>query len=147
MMVSLTDFSIFPVINATLNGASAVLLTTGRVFIGRGRVSAHRACMLTAVATSSLFLASYLYYHAHVGSVHFPGQGWSRPLYFTILISHTLLAAAVVPLVIITMTRGLRARFDRHRALARWTFPIWLYVSITGVVIYFMLYRIFIPRA
>src|SRR5207302_5169722 len=99
--------------------------------------------MISAVVTSSLFLVCYLYYHAHVGSVHFPGQGWVRPLYFTILLSHTILAAVVVPLVIVTMTRGLRARFDRHRALAQWTFPIWLYVSVTGVVIYLMLYQLF----
>ena len=141
----MADYSVFPAINATLNGASAVLLTTGRILIGRGRISAHRACMIAAVATSSAFLACYLWYHAHVGSVHFAGQGWSRPVYFTILISHTLLAVAVVPLVLITLTRGLRARFDRHRAIARWTFPIWLYVSITGVVIYVMLYWLFAP--
>jgi uncharacterized membrane protein YozB (DUF420 family) len=137
------DYSSFPAINATLNGASAVLLTTGRVLIHRGRMAAHRACMIAAVVTSSLFLICYLYYHAHVGSVHFPGRGWVRPVYFSILISHTILAAVVVPLVIVTLTRGLRARFDRHRALAQWTFPIWLYVSITGVVIYVMLYQIF----
>jgi uncharacterized membrane protein YozB (DUF420 family) len=111
--------------------------------IKRGRMAAHRTLMLTAVATSSLFLASYLYYHAHVGSVPFQGQGWSRPVYFTILISHTILAAAIVPLVIITLIRALRESFDRHRAIARWTYPLWLYVSITGVVIYFMLYQWF----
>ena len=99
--------------------------------------------MLAAVITSSLFLVSYLYYHAHVGSVHFQGQGWSRPVYFSILISHTTLAAAIVPLVIITLSRALRQRFDRHRAIARWTYPIWLYVSVTGVIIYFMLYHLF----
>jgi putative membrane protein len=99
--------------------------------------------MLAAVATSSAFLVSYLYYHAHVGSVHFQGQGWSRPLYFTILTTHTILAAAIVPLVLITLTLGLRRRDQRHRAIARWTYPIWLYVSITGVVIYFMLYHLF----
>ena len=99
--------------------------------------------MISAVVTSSLFLISYLYYHAHVGSVHFQGQGWSRPLYYTILGSHTLLATAIVPLVIITLIRGLRGRFDRHRAIARWTYPLWLYVSVTGVVIYFMLYHLF----
>jgi uncharacterized membrane protein YozB (DUF420 family) len=106
-------------------------------------MAAHRALMLTALVTSSLFLISYLYYHWHVGSVRFQGQGWSRPLYFTILISHTILAAAIVPLVIITLSRALRERFDRHRAIARWTFPLWLYVSVTGVVIYFMLYHLF----
>ena len=142
----LADYSNFPAINATLNGASAVLLTTGRVLIGRGKIAAHRACMIAAVGTSTAFLVCYLWYHAHVGSVKFAGRGWSRPVYFTILGSHTLLAAAVVPLVLITLTRGLRARFDRHRAIAQWTFPIWLYVSITGVVIYVMLYWIFAPR-
>src|SRR5262245_42819678 len=106
-------------------------------------MAAHRACMIAAVVTSSLFLICYLYYHAHVGSVRFPGQGWVRPVYFSILISHTILAAVVVPLVIVTLMRGLRGRFDRHRAIARWTFPIWLYVSITGVVIYVMLYQIY----
>lgn len=142
-MLMLTDFSIFPVINATLNATSAVLLVTAHGMIKRGRVAAHRALMLTAIATSSLFLISYLYYHAHVGSVRFQGQGWSRPVYFSILISHTILAAAIVPLVIITLVRALRERFDRHRAIARWTYPLWLYVSVTGVVIYFMLYHLF----
>jgi uncharacterized membrane protein YozB (DUF420 family) len=137
------QYAIFPVINATLNGASAVLLLIGRNFIKRGRMAVHRAFMIAAVVTSSLFLISYLYYHAHVGSVHFQGQGWSRPVYFSILISHTILAAAIVPLVIITLSRALRERFDRHRAIARWTFPLWLYVSVTGVVIYVMLYHLF----
>jgi uncharacterized membrane protein YozB (DUF420 family) len=99
--------------------------------------------MIAALVTSTAFLACYLYYHAHVGSIHFPGTGWARPLYFTILISHTILAVVIVPMIIITLSRALRARFDRHRMIARWTFPLWLYVSITGVVIYFMLYRIY----
>jgi putative membrane protein len=137
------DFSIFPAINATLNGTSAVLLVTAHSMIKRRRIATHRALMLAAVTTSSLFLISYLYYHWHVGSVHFPGHGWSRPVYFSILISHTILAAAIVPLVIVTLSRALRERFDRHRAIARWTYPLWLYVSITGVVIYFMLYHLF----
>ena len=100
---------------------------------------------IAAVVSSSLFLASYLYYHYHVGSVRFTGQGWIRPVYFGILITHTILAATVVPLVITTLVRALRERFDRHRAIARWTYPIWMYVSITGVVIYLMLYHIFKP--
>jgi putative membrane protein len=141
MMQVPAQYAIFPVINATLNGASAVLLVTAHRQIKLGRMAAHRALMLTAVLTSSLFLAFYLYYHWHVGSVHFQGQGWSRPVYFSILISHTVLAAAIVPLVIITLSRALRERFDRHRAIARWTYPLWLYVSVTGVVIYFMLYH------
>ncbi len=140
----MTDYSIFPKINATLNGSSALLLITGRVLIARGNRAAHRAVMLTALGTSSLFLASYLYYHYHVGSVHFRGTGWTRPLYFTILISHTILAAVIVPMVIVTLTRALRGQFDRHRAVARWTFPLWLYVSVTGVIVYLMLYRIFV---
>jgi putative membrane protein len=139
----MTDYSIFPALNATLNGTSAVLITTGRILIARKQVRLHRACMLAAVATSSVFLASYLYYHAHVGSVHFPGQGWVRPLYFTILISHTILAATVVPLVLLTLNYAVRERFDKHRRIARWTFPVWLYVSVTGVVVYIMLYQIY----
>jgi len=138
-----SDYSIFPAINATLNGTSAVLLVTAHRMIKAGRVATHRALMLTAVATSTLFLISYLYYHAHVGSVRFQGQGWSRPVYFTILISHTFLAAVIVPLSIVTLSRALRERFDQHRTIARWTYPLWLYVSVTGVVIYLMLYHLF----
>jgi putative membrane protein len=137
------QYAIFPVINATLNGTSAVLLLVGHNFIKRGRMAAHRAFMLAAVVTSSVFLTSYLYYHAHVGSVRFQGRGWSRPVYFSILISHTILAVAIVPMVIVTVTRALRQRFDRHRAIARWTYPLWLYVSVTGVIVYFMLYHWF----
>jgi putative membrane protein len=133
----------FPALNATLNGSSAVLLIIGRWFIGRGRIAVHRAFMIAALVSSTLFLISYLYYHAHVGSVHFRGQGWSRPVYFTILISHTILAAFVVPMVVVTLSRALRERFDRHRAIARWTFPVWMYVSVTGVVVYMMLYHSF----
>jgi len=139
------EYAIFPAVNATLNGSSAVLLFIGRWFIGRGRISIHRAFMIAALVTSSAFLVSYLYYHAHVGSVHFQGQGWSRPVYFSILISHTILAAVVVPMVIITLSRALRERFDRHRAIARWTFPVWMYVSVTGVIVYVMLYHLFAP--
>jgi putative membrane protein len=135
----------FPSINAFLNGSSAVLLLIGHHFIKRGNMKMHRRFMISALVTSSLFLVCYLYYHAHVGSVRFQGQGWSRPLYFAILITHTILAASIVPLVIITLTRALRQRFDRHRAIARWTYPIWMYVSVTGVVIYLMLYHIFRP--
>lgn len=140
------DLNTFPALNASLNGASAVLLTTGRVLIGQKRVRLHRACMITAVVTSSLFLVSYLYYHAHVRSVHFPGEGWVRPVYFTILISHTVLAVAVVPLVLLSLNYGLRGKFERHRRISRWTFPVWLYVSVTGVVVYIMLYQIYGAR-
>lgn len=140
------DYNIFPPLNASLNGASAILITSGRFLIRRQKVRLHRACMITAVGTSTLFLISYLYYHAHVLSVHFPGQGWVRPVYFTILISHSLLAATVLPLVILSLNYGLRQKFDRHRRIARWTFPVWLYVSVTGVVVYFMLYQIYGAR-
>jgi uncharacterized membrane protein YozB (DUF420 family) len=106
-------------------------------------MAAHRAVMIAALTSSTLFLTSYLYYHYHVGSVHFQGQGLSRPLYFSILISHTILAIVIVPMVIITLSRALRERFDRHRAIARWTFPLWMYVSVTGVIVYVMLYHLF----
>ncbi len=104
---------------------------------------AHRACMIAAFSCTTLFLVSYLYYHSQVGVVHFLGQGWVRPVYFTLLISHTILAVVIVPLVLITLTRALQSRFDRHRRIARWTLPLWLYVSITGVLIYFLLYRVY----
>jgi putative membrane protein len=130
MMQVSAQYAIYPVIDAVLNGSSAVLLLVGRSYIKRGRMAAHRAIMITALISSALFLTSYLYYHWHVGSVHFQGQGWSRPVYFSILISHTILAIAIVPLVIITLSRALRERFDQHRRIARWTFPLWLYVSV-----------------
>jgi uncharacterized membrane protein YozB (DUF420 family) len=139
----MADYGIFPAVNAALNGTSAVLLVTAHSMIKRGRVATHRVLMLTAVATSTLFLISYLYYHAHVGSVRFQGHGFWRKVYFCILISHTIFAATIVPLVIITLGRALRGHFDRHRAIARWTYLLWLYVSVTGVVIYFMLYHLF----
>jgi uncharacterized membrane protein YozB (DUF420 family) len=139
----MTDYSIFPKVNATLNGCSAVLLVTGRALISRGKMAAHRAAMLAAFATSCLFLMSYLYYHwpGHGGVVYFRGTGWTRTLYFAILISHTILAIVIVPMVFITLTRALREQFDRHRAIARWTFPVWLYVSVTGVIVYLMLFQ------
>ena len=129
-----------PALNATLNSLSAVLLMTGYAFIRTGNQSAHRTSMLAACASSTLFLISYLVYHFHVGSVPFKGQGLIRAVYFTILISHTILATAVVPLAIITLLRGLQENFVKHRRIARWTFPIWLYVSLTGVIVYWMLY-------
>jgi len=129
-----------PALNATLNATSAALLFAGYVCIRGGRRRAHAACMLTALLSSTLFLASYLTYHFHVGSVPYRGGGFTRPLYFTILISHTILAAAVVPLALVTVARAARRRFDRHVAIARYTLPVWLYVSLTGVVIYVMLY-------
>jgi putative membrane protein len=140
------DYNIFPVINASLNGASAVLIMTGRAFIGKMNVRFHRACMISAVVTSSLFLASYVFYHLHVRSVHFPGTGWVRTLYLTILFSHTVLAATVPFLVAFSLSYGLREKFDRHRRISRWTYPVWLYVSVTGVVVYVMLYQIYGAR-
>jgi len=134
-------YSMLPIVNAVLNGTSALLLLAGFYRIRRGDRDGHRAFMLAAVATSSLFLASYLVYHAHAGSIRFQRQGWIRPVYFLVLISHTLLAAAVVPLAVVTLMRALRGRFDLHRRVARWTLPVWLYVSITGVVVYVMLYQ------
>lgn len=135
------DVSDLPAVNALLNSISAILIVTGYVFIRRGEIKSHRACMLAAIFTSALFLISYLIYHYHAGSKSFTGIGWSRTIYLTILISHSILAAAVVPLVFVTAARALRGNFDAHRRIARWTFPIWLYVSVTGVVVYWMLYH------
>ena len=130
-----------PALNATLNATSAVLLVTGYAFIRRGHIRRHRAAMIAACVTSTLFLTSYVIYHANIGSKPFTGSGPIRVVYFTILLTHVLLAITVLPLAVVTLTRGLRGRFDRHVAVARWTFPIWLYVSVTGVIVYLMLYR------
>jgi putative membrane protein len=135
------DFTVLPALNAALNSLSTVFLSVGWVFILRRDIQRHRACMLAAFATSALFLTSYLVYHANVGSVAFQGQGGVRVVYFTILITHIILAALILPLALMTLSRALSQRFDRHRAIARWTLPIWLYVSVTGVVIYLMLYQ------
>jgi uncharacterized membrane protein YozB (DUF420 family) len=135
------DVHSLPAVNALLNGASFVLLVIGFALIRRGRRDAHQRVMIAAFACSVLFLTSYLIYHAQVGSVRFQGQGSVRTLYLSILLTHTVLAAAVPFLAAITLVRALRARFDRHRAIARITLPIWLYVSITGVVIYLMLHQ------
>ena len=132
--------STLPSINAALNSASAVLLAAGYLFIRSGKITAHKCCMISAFTTSALFLVSYLTYHYQVGSVPFGGHGWVRTVYFTILISHTILAAVIVPLVLITLYRALKSDFDRHKRIARWTLPLWLYVSITGVIVYAMLY-------
>lgn len=131
-----------PAVNATLNAISALLLLSGYLFVRRRKIAAHKACMVSAFGVSALFLLSYLYYHYYHGSTPFPGQGWVRGLYFTILISHIILAAAILPLALVTVARAWRQQFDRHVRIARWTLPIWLYVSVTGVVIYWMLYRI-----
>ncbi len=142
-MVVDPQYAIFPVINASLNGLAAVLLLAGRRFIAQQRREAHRNTMIAAFVTSSLFLISYLYYHAHVGSVAFQGHGLVRPIYFTLLISHMILAIVLVPMVLLSLRRGLAARYAAHRAIARWTYPIWLYVSVTGVIVYLMLYQWF----
>ncbi|HET9409906.1 MAG TPA: DUF420 domain-containing protein [Candidatus Sulfotelmatobacter sp.] len=137
------QYAYFPALNATLNGTSAALLLTGRYLISRKQVIAHRACMIAAVTASTLFLSCYLYFHYHAGNILFLGRGWVRPVYFSILISHVLLAMVIVPLVIVTLVRGLRGQYATHRVIARWTWPLWMYVSVTGVIVYFMLYQWF----
>jgi putative membrane protein len=132
-----------PALNAALNGTAALLLVTGYLCIRRGAWSAHKACMLGALTTSALFLVSYLTYHYHAGSRPFPGEGTIRIVYFAILITHVILAAVILPLALVTAARGLAARYDRHVRIARWTLPLWLYVSVTGVVIYLMLYQMY----
>jgi len=130
-----------PAVNASLNALSGVLLLIGFVMVRSGRIAAHRRVLIAAFATSSLFLICYVVYHAQVGSVRFTRQGFVRPLYFTILITHVTLAAAVLPLAILTLSRGLKARYAPHRRIARWTLPIWMYVSVTGVLVYVLLYQ------
>jgi len=134
--------SVVPTINAILNGTSAILLVTGFLCIRARWVTAHRNCMLGALIVSTLFLISYLAYHAKVGSVHFTGIGWMRPLYFAILITHTILAVIIVPLALRTAFLARQSRLSEHVAIARWTLPVWLYVSVSGVVVYWMLYRL-----
>jgi len=133
----------FPALDASLNAASAVLLTLGYYFIRNKRILAHKICMLSAFGTSSLFLVCYLWYHAHHGVTRFMGQGLIRPFYFTLLGSHTILAALIVPLILTTLYRAWKKRFDLHKRIARWTLPAWLYVSITGVMVYWLLYRVY----
>ena len=132
-----------PALNATLNGVATLFLVAGYVFIRRRQIAAHRASMLSALTASALFLVSYVIYHANAGSKPFPGTGPVRTVYFVILITHIVLAAAIVPMVLMTVSRALRGRFDRHAAIARLTLPVWLYVSVTGVVIYVMLYELY----
>jgi uncharacterized membrane protein YozB (DUF420 family) len=144
--MSYTDL---PAVNACLNGISTILLATGWVFIRRKNITAHRNCMIMALCTSTAFLVCYLYYHYQMqrvqGSAHtkFLDPAWFRPVYLIILVTHLIGAIAIVPLVLVTVTRALRQRFDRHKKIARWTWPIWMYVSVTGVVIYLLLYQIF----
>ena len=136
--MSVTDL---PALNATLNAISFGFLVSGYVFIRRGRRVAHRNCMVGALITSALFLTSYVIYHFNVGSVPFQKMGWIRTVYFAVLIPHVILAAAIVPMILVTVSRAWSKRFDKHRRIARWTLPLWLYVSITGVIVYLMLYQ------
>jgi len=137
------EISDLPALNATLNGISAAFLVCGYALIRGGRVELHKRCMLGALSASTLFLVSYVVYHANVGSRPFLGVGGIRFVYFGILITHVILAVVILPLALVTAARGLRAQYDRHVRVARWTFPLWLYVSVTGVVIYLMLYQMY----
>lgn len=138
---SMIDLSILPSVNASLNVTTAVLLILGYVMVRRRALMAHKTCMLAATVTSSVFLASYIYYHIHHGTTRFEGIGLIRPVYFTVLITHTILAVVQVPLILTTLYRAFRGQFEKHKLIARITLPMWLYVSVTGVVIYWMLYR------
>jgi putative membrane protein len=142
--MSLSDL---PAVNAFLNGTSAILLTAGYVFIRKKKKEAHRNCMVAAFITSVLFLTCYLIYHYHTGRTEFRDPQWFRPIYLVILISHTILAVAIVPLVLVTLHRAVKERFELHKKIARWTWPVWMYVSVTGVVIYLLLYQIFPQHA
>jgi uncharacterized membrane protein YozB (DUF420 family) len=134
-------------LNASLNGVSAVLLACGYAAIRSGKVAVHKTFMISAFAVSSVFLVSYLVYHYRVGHVTFQGQGWIRPVYFVLLTSHTILAVVIVPLILVTLRRAWLEKFDRHRAIARWTLPLWFYVSVTGVIVYLMVYQAYGPVA
>jgi len=135
------DYSVLPTVNATLNAVSGVFLLVGYILIRRRQINAHRNAMLGAFVSSTLFLISYLVYHAHTGSRPFTGLGALRYVYFAILISHVILAAVILPMAIATLSRGLRGRYEDHKRIAKWTFPTWMYVSVTGVIVYMMLYR------
>jgi uncharacterized membrane protein YozB (DUF420 family) len=135
------EISQLPTVNAWLNAASAVLLCVGYIFIRRRQVRAHKTCMIAAFLTSTCFLTCYLIYHSHVLHVSYPGSGWDRVVYLSILFSHVVLAIMIIPLSLVTLYRAFRGQFDRHRRIARWTLPMWIYVSVTGVVVYWMLYR------
>src|SRR5262249_41836753 len=132
-------------LNATLNGTSAVLLTCGYAAIRARKVAVHKVFMIAAFLTSTAFLISYLAYHYRVGHVAFQGQGWIRPVYFALLLTHTVLAAVIVPMILVTLRRAWLERFDRHRIIARWTLPLWFYVSVTGVIVYWMVYQLYAP--
>jgi len=132
-------------LNASLNGVSAVLLAGGYAAIRSGKIAVHKAFMISAFAVSSVFLVSYLVYHYRVGHVAFHGQGWIRPVYFVLLTTHTILAVVIVPMILVTLRRAWLEKFDRHRAIARWTLPLWFYVSVTGVIVYLLVYQIYRP--
>ncbi len=132
-------------LNASLNGVSAVLLAGGYAAIRSGKIAVHKVLMISAFAVSSVFLVSYLVYHYRVGHVAFQGQGWIRPVYFVLLTTHTILAVVIVPMILVTLRRAWLERFDRHRAIARWTLPLWFYVSVTGVIVYLLVYQIYAP--
>jgi uncharacterized membrane protein YozB (DUF420 family) len=132
-------------LNASLNGSSAILLAGGYWAIRTGKIAVHKRFMISAFAVSSVFLVSYLVYHYRVGHVAFQGQGWIRPVYFVLLLTHTVLAIVIVPMILMTLRRAWLERFDRHRIIARWTLPLWFYVSLTGVIVYFMVYQIYAP--
>ncbi len=134
-------------LNASLNGTSAILLACGYAAIRTGKNKIHRAFMISAFAVSTVFLISYLIYHYRVGHVVFQGQGWIRPVYFALLLSHTVLAIVIVPMILVTLRRAWLEKFDKHRVIARWTLPLWFYVSITGVIVYILLYQVYAPRA
>jgi putative membrane protein len=137
------SISDLPTLNASLNGVATIFLTLGYIFIRQQKIEAHRKCMVAALITSMLFLTSYVIYHYNAGSVPFTGQGWIRWVYFPILISHIILAMVIVPLVLMTVVRAFKERFELHKKVARWTWPIWMYVSVTGVIIYVMLYHLY----
>jgi len=133
-------------LNASLNGTSAILLACGYAAIRSGKIKVHKAFMISAFAVSTIFLASYLIYHYRVGHVVFQGQGWIRPVYFALLLSHTVLAIVIVPMILVTLRRAWLEKFDKHRVIARWTLPLWFYVSVTGVIVYILLYQVYAPR-
>lgn len=143
--MKLLPLASLPAVNASLNAACTVFLLLGFAFIRNGKIRYHRFCMIVAFLCSIVFLCFYLWFHFHAGVIRFGGQGWIRSVYLTILITHTTLAVVIVPLILITLSRALRERFDRHRAIARWTLPLWLYVSVTGVVVYWLLYIAYTP--
>ena len=145
MIADILPLRSLPAVNASLNAACTVLLLTGYFFIRRRKIVYHRACMVAAFVCSTVFLILYLYFHFHAGVIRFGGQGWIRPVYFGLLLTHTTLAVVIVPLVLITLGRAWRGRFVEHRAIARWTLPLWLYVSVTGVIVYWLLYVAYTP--